>query len=62
MGTHLTIFRIEYIFTVASDRNLISRPSLYENIIIEAVVSVKNGHKAHNLGAMRNVIWSVALS
>ena len=32
------------------------RPLLYENIVIEAVISVQDGHKAHDLRAVRHMI------
>ena len=44
---------------IADCHKILGRPFLDKNIIIEAVIPVENGHKAHHLRAVWNVIWCI---
>ena len=54
MGTGLAVvLHGDIFFAVAERCEGFGRPALDENVVVEAVVPVKDGHEAHHLGAVR---------
>ena len=62
VGADLPVLGEDLILAVTHDRDAFLRPSLDEDIVVEAVVAVEDRHEAHHLGAVRDVVRRVALA
>ena len=60
MGSHFPVLLVGAFAAVTQDGKGFLRPFLNKNIVVKAIVSMQNGHEAHHLGAVRDVIRCVA--
>ena len=56
MGAHCPVFLVVAVVAVVGRNHGIGRPFLHEDVIVEPVVAVEEGHKAHDLGVVRNMV------
>ena len=62
MGARLPVFLIGAFPAVAQDGKGLGRPFLHENIIVKTIVAVQDGHEAHHLRAVRDMVGRIARS
>ena len=54
------VFGVETIVGIMGDDHIGGGPFLHENIIIEPIIAVENGHKAHDFRPVRHVVGGIA--
>ena len=60
MGADFAVLLVRALRAVAQGDEGLGGPLLHKDVVVEAVVAVQDGHEAHDLGAVRDVVGGVA--
>ena len=60
IGPDLPVFDLDLLAGIIAHDKIIGRPGLDEDVVAEPVVTVEEGHEAHDLRAVRNMVRRVS--
>ena len=60
VGAHGAVFFVKTVVVVVLHHIRLRGPFLHKDVVVEAVVPVQDGHKAHDFGAVGEMIRGIA--